>query len=525
MNFKEYMGEATAADFKAQGYGGTTSKTKFQLGDFVVVTDSQTKRGGKYVGQYGKIVGYKPFQMVVKYAVEFPDGEADAYYGQMIMGPFKDEATAQKYAKQVGKARRAPYGQLPQIVAADLRGYVDKPLDSNPAFEAALKQLLTAEPFDMQWLDTPIQMSDGKYTISILAIKPTNFKKYGITDIRVNTKISSSSLQNYLRNNVCLLRQNNAVNGKLVTQNYIRGLPSFNASSPYFMSMMWLDVSSIRYHKNDYNARDINFFDKEELSSALKGVIDKIDVHGVALPVSLTKKPKELITAFKAPYEVLSGSYDPQMIFNMFYDVVEDKGQKVITERIRADENTLKYFEGYTQHYVAGSYGNSELVIHTDHSDKLVIPPGMRKIVLVPKTGNTELNIKDFSFMPPNVQELTVSECNIQTLNGLPNKMEKLSIEHCKLPSLHGLPKKIGTLLIADTNLKDFTGAEDTEVDNLQGWKNDFTSLKGVPKADRYGLGERFSEKQIKKVVADREMVKRLDKDEQEAWGDIVTGL
>jgi hypothetical protein len=61
MNFKEYVGEATAADFKAQGYGGTSNKTKFQLGDYVVVTDSQTKRGGKYVGQYGKIVGYKPF--------------------------------------------------------------------------------------------------------------------------------------------------------------------------------------------------------------------------------------------------------------------------------------------------------------------------------------------------------------------------------------------------------------------------------------------------------------------------------
>lgn len=524
MNFKEYVGEATAKDFKAQGYGGTTSKTKFQIGDYVVVTDSQTKRGGKYVGQYGKIVGYKPFQMVVKYAVEFPDGEADAYFGQMIIGPFKDVVTAQKYAKQVLKARRAPYGQLPQIVASDLRGYVDKPLDTNPKFEAYMKQFLTAEPFDMRWLDTPVQFSDGKYTISILAIKPTNFKKYGIDSVNINTKLTSSSLQNYLRNNVCLLRQNNAVNGKLVTQNYIRGLPSFNASSPYFMSMMWLDVSRMRYHKKDYNARDINFFDKKELSSALKN-IDKIDVHGVALPISLVKKPNELITAFKAPYEVLSGNYDPQMIFDLFYDVVENKGQKVITGRIRADETTLKYFENYTQHYVAGNYGNSELIIRTDQSDRLVIPSGMRKIVLIPKTGNTKLNIKDFSFMSPNVQELTLSECNIQSLNGLPNEMEKLDIEHCQLPSLHGLPKKIGTLLIADTNLKDFTGAEDTEVEILQGWKNNFTSLKGIPKAKSYGLGDKFTNKQIKKVIADREMVKRLDKDEQEAWGEIVTGL
>lgn len=524
MNFKEYVGEATAADFKAQGYGSTSSKTKFQIGDYVVVTDSQTKRGGKYVGQYGKIVGYKPFQMVVKYAVEFPDGEADAYFGQMIMGPFKDVVTAQKYAKQVLKARRAPYGQLPQIVASDLRGYVDKPLDTNPKFEAFLKQLLATEPFDMQWLETPIQISDGKYTISILAIKPTNFKKYGINNINVHTKLTSSSLQNYLRNNVCLLRQNNAVNGKLVTQNYIRGLPSFNASSPYFMTMMWLDISNIRYHKKDYNARDINFFDKKELNDALKG-IDKIDVHGVALPISLVKKPNELITAFKAPYELLSGSYDPQMLFDLYYDVVEHKGQKVITGRIRADETTLKYFENYTQHYEPGSYGNSELVIQTDQPDRLVIPPGMRRIILAPKTGNTKLNIKDFSFMPPNAQELTVSEAVIQSLNGLPNKMEKLNIEHCKLPSLHGLPKKIGTLEIAETNLKDFSGAEDTEVENLQGWKNNFTSLKGLPKAEHYGLGDKFTDKQIKKAVADREMVKRLDKDEQEAWGDIVTGL
>lgn len=524
MNFKEYVGEATAQDFKAQGYGGTTSKTKFQMGDYVVVTSSQTKRGEKYIGQHGRIVGYKPFQMVVKYAVEFPDGEADAYYGQMIAGPFKNEATAIKYAKQIGKTKKGPYDSLPQIAASDLRGYVDKPLDTNPKFEAFLKQLLATEPFDMQWLDTPIQVSDGKYTISILAIKPTNFKKYGIDSVNINTKLTSSSLKNYLRNNVCLLRQNNAVNGKLVTQNYIRGLPSFNASSPYFMSMMWLDVSRMRYHKKDYNARDINFFDKKELSSALKD-IDKIDVHGVALPISLVKKPNELITAFKAPYEVLSGNYDPQMIFDLYYDVVEHKGEKIITGRIRADEITLKYFENYTQHYEPGSYGNSELIIHTDQSDRLVIPSEMRKIVLVPKTGNTKLNIKDFSFMSPNVQELTVSECIIQSLNGLPNEMEKLNIEHCQLPSLQGLPKKIGTLEITDTNLKDFTGAEDTEVENLWGWKNNFTSLKGIPKAERYSLGEKFTEKQIKKVIADREMVKRLDKDEQEAWGDIVTSL
>ena len=522
MNFKEYVGEATAKDFKAQGYGGTSNKTKFQLGDYVVVTNSQTKRGEKYLYQHGKIIGYKPFQMVVKYAVEFPDGEADAYYGQMIAGPFKDEATAIKYSKQIKKLKSG--SSFPQIAASDLRGYVDKPLDTNPKFEAFLKQLLTAEPFNMQWLDTPVQFSDGKYTISVLAIKPTNFKKYGVNDIKVITKLTSSSLQNYLRDNVCLLRQNNAVNGKLVTQNYIRGLPSYNASSPYFMSMMWLDVSSIRYYKNQYNARDINFFDKKELSAALND-IDKIDVHGVALPVSLVKKPNELITAFKAPYDVLSGNYDPKMIFELYYDVIENKGQKIITGRIRADETTLKYFENYTQHYEPGSYGNSELVIYTDQPDRLVIPPGMRKIVLVPKTGNTKLNIKDFSFIPPNAQELTVSEAVIQSLNGLPNVMEKLNIEHCELPSLHGLPKKIGTLEIESTNLKDFTGAEDTEVGNLMGWKNNFTSLKGVPKAKHYGLGERFSEKQIKKVIADREMVKRLDKDEQEAWGDIVTSL
>lgn len=524
MNFKEYVGEATAADFKAQGYGGTSNRTKFQIGDYVVITDSQTRRGEKYINKHGKIVGYKPFSMTVKYAVEFPDGEADAYFGQMIAGPFKDEAAAIKYSKQIIKLKLG--SPLPRIVASDLRGYVDKPLDTNPKFEAFLKQLLTAEPFNMQWLDTPVQFSDGKYTVSVLAIKPTNFKKYGVNDIRVvNTKLTSNSLQNYLRNNVCLLRQNNAVNGKLVTQNYIRGLPSFNASSPYFMSMMWLDVSSIRYNKKDYNASDINFFDKKELSSALKEVIDKIDIHGVALPVSLVKKPNELITAFKAPYEVLSGNYDPRMLFDLYYDVIEHNGGKTITGRIRADETTLKYFENYTQHYEPGSYGNSELVIQTDQPDRLVIPPGMRRIILAPKTGNTKLNIKDFSFMPPNAQELTVSEAVIQSLNGLPNIMEKLEIELCQLPSLQGLPKKIGTLLIADTNLKDFTGAEDSEVGNLQGWKNDFTSLKGVPKAKHYGLGEKFSEKQIKKVIADREMVKRLDKDEQEAWGDIVTSL
>ena len=149
----------------------------------------------------------------------------------------------------------------------------------------------------------------------------------------------------------------------------------------------------------------------------------------------------------------------------------------------------------------------------------------MQKIIMLPKTENIKPIIKDFSFMPPGLQNLRITGFTIQTLNGLPDIMDEVGIEDCKLPSLHGLPKKITTLIIDRTNLKDFTGAEDTEVGNLQGCKNDFTSLKGLPKAEHYGLGERFTDKQIKKVIADREMVKRLDKDEQEAWGDIVTGL
>jgi hypothetical protein len=527
MNFKEYVGEATAADFKAQGYGATSNKTKFQLGDYVVVTSSQTKRGEKYVGQYGKIVGYKPFQMVVKYAVEFPDGEADAYFGQMIVGPFKDEATAIKYAKQV-KARKTPYGQLPQINASDIRGYVDKPLDTNPKFEAFLKQLLVTDPFGMQWLETPIQISDGKYTISILAIKPTNFKKYGIKDLSgARTKLNNKTLENYLRNNVCLLRQNNAINGRLVTENFMRGLPSFSGSAPYIMNMMLLDISRIMYA--NYSAprnRDINFFDKKELNRALKEV-DNIDVQGLALPVSIAKDPKELIAAFKAPYDFFSGNITPQDLFEMYYGVVERKGQKIITNtRIKADETTLKFFQNYEQQYNPGDYGNSQLIIYTDNPNALVLPPGIKKIFLVPKTKKIKPVIKDFSFIPPGLQDLAISEFTIQSLNGLPDVMQEIHIFDCKLTSLHGLPKKIlGTLEFEKTNLKDFTGAEDTEVERLSGWKNNFTSLKGLPKAEHYALGDNFSKKQIQKVIDDREMLKNVDQDVADQWRKVISRL
>lgn len=520
MNFKEYMGEATAQDFKAQGYGGTSDRTKFQLGDWVVVTDSQTKRGEKYINQPGKIVGYKPFSQIVKYAVEFSDGQADAYFGQMIVGPFKDEATAIKYSKQIKKLKQGSI--LPQIAPSDIRGYVDKPLDANLKFEAYMKQLLVSEPFDMQWLDTPMQFSDGKYTVTILAVKPTAFKKYGAETPGIGLKITNSSLQNFLRNNICFLRQNNAVNSKLVTQTYMRGLPSFSGQSPYLMTMMWMNVSSLRYRVRDKN-RDVDFFNKKELTAGLKE-LDKISVQGVAIPVSLAKNPKELITAFKLPYEILSNSYDPRTLFDMYYGVIEQRGQKIIVDHIRADENTLKYFEGYVQNYQPQSYGNTELEIRTDSPDMLVVPKGMRNIVLMPKTENIKPTIKDFSFMS-SVIKLKVFGFTIQSLNGLPETMDELRIEDCNLPSLHGLPKKIDMLNIKHTNLKDFTGAEDSEIGSLQGWDNNFTSLKGLPKAEHYGLGERFTEKQIQKVIDDREMLKNVDPDVAGAWSKVISRL
>jgi len=524
ITFKDYIGEATAADFKAQGYGGTSNRTKFQIGDYIVITDSQTRRGEKYINMPGKIVGYKPFSMTVKYAVEFSDGQADAYFGQMIAGPFKDEAAAIKYSKQIKKLKLG--SPLPQIVASDLRGYVDKPLDTNPKFEAYLKQLLTTEPFDLQWLDKPLQFSDGKYTVTVLAIKPTSFKKYGITDgnINLNIKLGDRSLQNYLRNNICLLRQNNAVSSKLVTQTYIKGLPNFNDQSPYFMNMMWVNVSSLGRALDRDITRDIDFFNKKELNVAIKRN-DGIDVCNVALPVSLAKNPKELIAAFKLPYEFLSGNYNPQTLFDIYYKVSERNGQKSINTTIRADETTLKHFQGYELGYnTTMGWRTSELIIRSDSPSKLLIPPNMNDVKLSSKTDNIKPVIEDFSFMPPKLQTLILSGFVIKSLNGLPNTMDKLEIELCNLPSLNGIPKSIRTLTLDSTNLKDFRGAEDTVVEKLRGWNNKFTSIKGIPKANYYSINK-FTDKQIQKEIESREFVKNLDKETEQDWGGIIDEL
>ena len=148
----------------------------------------------------------------------------------------------------------------------------------------------------------------------------------------------------------------------------------------------------------------------------------------------------------------------------------------------------------------------------------------MDEIKLFPKTKNIKPVIEDFSFMPPKLQTLILSGFVIKSLNGLPNTMDKLEIELCNLPSLNGIPKSIRILRLDRTNLKDFRGAEDTVVEQLVGWNNKFTSIKGIPKANDYSINK-FTDKQIQKEIENRKFVKNLDKETKEDWGGIIDEL
>lgn len=535
ISFKDYIGEATAKDFKAQGYGGTSDRTKFQIGDYVTIGDSQTKRGEQYIGHVGRIIGYKPYQMMVKYAVEFPDGNAEAYQGHMIYGPFKDEATAKKYSKPNTK-----FSYKPKIDPKDLRGYTNTPLDTKPKLEAYMKSIVTAQPFGMQWLSKPLQFTSDKYIVTILAsVSKPQWSKDIKREERNPIKVNDSKLINFLSQNICFYRQNNILTGKLVIENYIERLGgTFEGgySTPYFINMPFLNLKNLDY------GDPINFFDKQSFLNTVKNKKynrDCLIIQSIGVPLSINKDVNELIRGYLKPYDIITGKYNPQEMFNDYYGVREENGKKYLNDRIVVNAETLPQFEGY---YFDPTnpwrHGNKIHIVERDVT-KIKIPatlaPASRIILDSDDTKNKPV-IQNFNFIPNGIKEIDVQNYTIQSLEGVPENIS-LDIVDCIIPSLKGIPKRLYDLKISGGKITSLDGGENTVIKSgVSIFGNDLfagrdpsskkiiPSLEGLPKASYYQI-QGWDEKDIKKFIKNRELVKNLDPETKEDWKDVLGGL
>lgn len=529
ITFKDFLTEATLKELKAKGFGKPGPRAKYQIGDFVIIAADnrwdiyQSQRSGNYMGQYGKVVAYKQVPgSYVKYAVEFPDKNIEAFHSHYVIGPFTDEAAAKKYAKP-GKMFN------PKIDPKDIKGSSGGKLDSNIAFENALKTVLTAKPFNLKWLDKPLQFSDKKYTTTVLAVLPLNQTiMKGVVTRDVYTKNVNPKLLKLLGENICFYRINGTVTGKLVQDRSNDGI--LQAShTPYCISMPTVDLEGTG------NEIVYNFANKDTLlKSILKGAGDRVgsalEMASISLGLNLAKNPKPLIDKFNIILGFFNKNFDMQAIFNEIYQVTEIKGKKYINQSIAATPETLHFFQNYT----FGKQGYCTLNLKAPDVTKIKqIPPGLTDVNLYSSESMSKKSIiQDFSFIPPTVTNLDIQGYTINSLRGIPEGLKELSIRYSKLNNLNGLPKTInGDFRIEDTSLNSFEGGQNTvikgtfEMMDYGGRTSQVPkSARGIPKARHYNLEDSMV-KAAKKEIKDREFIEKLDPETKEDWSEVLRGL
>lgn len=572
IKFKQFVNEMTMQDIKSAGYNDPAPKAKFQLNDWVIIKGneynfitSQSKRSVKYIGQYGKVVGYKPGSQYVKYAVQFPvdNNNIEVFHSHFIAGPLKNESDAKKLAiKKFDRTNTTPFKFEPKIKSTAVRGYVQGELQSNPELEKKLIEIFSQEPFGLKVPSRPETFKDSKYIATVLAYRPLIDSPLKVTPDKyhMNIKINSSIFNSFLQKNIVLFRLNNAVSkrivdlasstNKLVDPDDTSELSRYIwTASPYALGMPEIDLQRLRYiGKSDV----IYFFDKNKF---LKQIFEDknnrfLQTNIFNIPKLLTKDTRlveQLSERLNNTFNIAYGNYDPKKIFDIYYGIEERDGKKIASNDVTANDETIEYFKDIYLPYQTPVQGvfhhNYELTIRTRDISKIKIPPQMECIKIIsddagkdaysidlPK-GGKYVPISDFSFLPKGVKSLTLAFCEIPSLKGIPDPIDILRLDRCKVltGNLQGIPKDIKVELALDrNNLNSFEGGEDTvvgkEVDIFD--ENEITSIKGIPESKgTYRVRRPFTTEMIQKHVEQRKFTKSLKPKTQKTFADIFQGL
>ena len=552
-SFKDFIKlyEATIQELRKKGFGDPGPRARHQIGDYVVVKSDgrwliyQSNRSTPYAGQYGKVVGYKQVPgSYIKYAVEFPDGNVEAFHSHYMAGSFKDEATAKKYSVDP-KKKRHPGGisYNPKIKPEDLKGYVSgvNRLAINAKFEEFIKQLFAQEPFKLQWLQKPISFNsdDGKYVATILMSAPLSNSVKPSNKIRsydsINLRISSNKFRKFISENICVYRLNNTVNGKLTNETGATRLFDITYShSPYNLVAPHLKTDHLLYEDSPIDFSS----EKAIVSSIFNSGLGTLSTKVFNIYPSSLKDKNIFNTHYVEPFNItvdfLNGKFTVEDFFNNLYQVTEKNGIKYLNvHRVNANADNLKYFLNCQFNKSLKTSGRDQalVIIEDDPSKIKQIPSGMPNVVLQPKNVHyrkTYPAILNFNMIIPNtVKDLSVYNYDIKSLQGLPVELDKLQIDHCNMDSLRGLTTKIvKDELRVVSNLKSLEGGQNTVCKKLDIFNNNaLKSLKGIPKAKEYVLPHPFKDKDARKEVEQREFVDKLKPKTRETFADIFGAL
>lgn len=125
-------------------------RAKFKRGDIVVIRDDgrfanyHPKKALPYVNKVGTVVGYKNVPgAYTKFTLEFEDKTLLMIHSHFLYGPFRTIEMAKKY-ENTGT----------EFNAKDVIGAKEE-VETNKRLEVQLKQVLTQDPYNFTWLETP----------------------------------------------------------------------------------------------------------------------------------------------------------------------------------------------------------------------------------------------------------------------------------------------------------------------------------------------------------------------------------
>jgi hypothetical protein len=351
-----------------------------------------------------------------------------------------------------------------------------------------------------------------------------------------------SEIKKYMAKYSCYFKVNNTLTGRFVTEQYgnvkhAEGGPFAKRSynSPYYITGPVVEFDKFRYS----DEIQLNFFSK----NLLKVIVSEktkdyksLSIRPICIPLAIQKYPKALADTFTLFERLATGKYNPVDLFESYYKVTEENGVKYINENAYVDRTNIDQFKNYHMKFVPGSrfsahhYNYSLTIVDPDPSS-LTIPPNFPCIIISKKhykKGNQiNINLKDLSFIPSNVQKLDLQNSIIGSFNGLPDKIIELNVYHSHVKSFEGLPKVIEDEfhIFGGSIIDTMQGGQNTTVGRLRIHQTKFPSLKGVPKANRYDFEDEKTDKLAKKIVKDREFVSKLKPETQKQFGDIFTSL
>jgi hypothetical protein len=564
--FKEYIFEATIEDLQNKGFGTPGDRAKFQDGDYVVIFSDnrwdiyQSQRSGKYIGQVGKVVGYKYMPgSYSKYAVEFSDKNVEAFHAHYILGPFADAAIAKKYSSANVKAKSSlVVGHkvfAPKVDIADLKNYSGGTLKTNPKYESKLLEILTKEPFNLQIPNKPLSFrggSNSQYVATILAYKPFNshgikFEKNKHTrEGKVHDR--NDKFKDFITKNIALYRLNNSINGNFVSDVHPSST-SLNKDYNYTNTPYYLAIPYVNFSDLDYSDVPVDFFDKDFVKKQVEGNKKHnrgfIEIKDISLPQRILKDVDKLAQALKRFDDLASGNFDAQEMFDSHYAITEKDGKRYLNTDARVDENSLKYF--YDLHTLEGKnvYQDVWLHIYTTDPSRLKgkVPPNITKLNFVTPGYNRHsgyhgslknklTTINDCTFLDKsNAVHLEFDGCDVKSLNGVPSTAKFVHFNYSIINNLVGLPNRLNVLSFQKCEVKSFEGGSNIVTNTLDSYDSvlkDMNSLSEIPESRSGYESTRFDNvksEQIKKVVKDRKFLKTLKSGTQDAFGDIFTSI